>query len=106
MAFSLCRLTAGRESGDTRIVETRLGLEHSGHLTNLSPSESFLPSSLNRTWRTLDGETRMEAEWFLSLLELGEVRLMMSAMALLGEILRSKKFSLPRFSLSLFMLDM
>ena len=106
MAFSFCRLTAGGESDDTGTMVTRLGLLQTGHLTCRSPSESFLPSSLNRTWRTLDGETRMEAEWFLSLLELGEVRLMMSAMALLGEILRSKKFSLPRFSLSFFMLDM
>ena len=106
MAFSVCRLTAGRELGDTGRVETRLGLEQAGHLTNLSPSESFLPSSLNSMWRTLEGETRMEAEWFLSLLVLGEVRLVMEAMALLGEILRSKKFSLSRFSLSLFMLDM
>ena len=113
MAFSVCWLTDGRESGDTRIVETRLGLEQAGHLTNLSPSESFLPSSLNCMWRdldaldALDGETRMEAEWFLSLLVLGEIRLKMSTIALLGEILRSKnKFSLPRFSLSLFISDM
>ena len=49
----------------------------------------------------------LEAEWFRSLLApLGEVRLMMSAMALRGEILRPKKFSLPRFSLSLFISDM
>ena len=100
MAFSFC-------PGDPRIVETRLGLEQVGHLTSLSPSESFFPSSLKSMWRTLEGETRVEAEWFLSLLLLGEVRLRMSAMALLGEILRpNKKFSLPIFSLSLFILDM
>ena len=91
----------------TGTAETRLGLEHCGQATNLWPSESFLPSSTKSLWRTLEGETRAEAEWFRSLLAaLGEVRLMMLAMALRGEILRPKKFSFARFSFSLFISDM
>ena len=101
-ALSVCWLPAGVGPGEARIAETRLGAEQLGQVICLSPSESFLPSSLNSMWRTLDGETRTEAEWSL----LGEVRLLMLAMALLGEILREKKFSLPRFSLSIFKLDM
>ena len=106
-ALSVCRLPPGLGPDEAVIGETRLGAEQLGQVICLSPSESFLPSSLNNMWRTLDGETMMEAEWFLSLLALvGEVQLLMLTIALLGEILREKKFSLPRFSLSIFILDM
>ena len=92
--------------GEGGTLETGLGLEHSGHRTICWPGVSLLPCSTNSLCRTLEGETTVEVERFLSLLAAEGEFLFTSCIALLGEILLGWRFEIPTFSLSLFICEM